>query len=55
MSLLNVCLLVQSVMLGLKVSAGVSVTHALTVSVNLCKEWTNLDLREIALTEVKSQ
>ena len=51
MSLLTACLLVQSVMLGLKVR----VTHALTVSVNLCKEWANLELRGIALTEVKSQ
>ena len=52
MSLLTVCLLVQSVLLGFKVS----VTHALTVfAVNLCKEWANLELRGITLTEVKSQ
>ena len=43
MLLLTVCLLVQSVMLGLK------------VSVTQCKEWANLELRGIALTEVKSQ
>ena len=51
MSLLSACLLVQSAMLGFKVS----VTHALTVSINLCKEWANLEHRGIAFTEVKSQ
>ena len=35
--------------------SNVGVTYALTVSVNLCKEWANLELRGIALTEVKSQ
>ena len=49
MSLLSVCLLVQSAMFGLKVS----VTHVFTVSINLCKEWANLDLREIAFTEAR--
>ena len=51
MSLLTVCLLVQSAMLGFEVS----VTHALTVSINLCKEWANFELRGIAFTEVTSQ
>ena len=51
MSLLSACLLVQSAMLGFKVS----VTHALTVSINLCKEWANLEHRGIAFTEVKIQ
>ena len=51
MSLLSACLLVQSAMLGFKVS----VTQALTVSINLCKEWANLEHGGIAFTEVKSQ
>ena len=51
MSLLAVCLLVQSALLGLKVS----VYHTLTVSINLCKEWANVELKGIALTKVKSQ
>ena len=42
MSLLTVCLLVQSAM-----CFKVSVTHTLTVSINLCKEWQTESLEEL--------
>ena len=46
MSLLTVCLLVQSAM-----CFKVSVTHTLTVSINLCKEWA----KAYSLEELLSQ